>query len=52
MRYEWDKAKNRSNIAKHGIDFADAVAVFEDPLALTRPDDASRDEARYATYES
>lgn len=49
MRYEWDKAKNRSNIAKHGIDFADAVAVFEDPLALTRPDDASRGEARYAT---
>ena len=52
MRYEWDKAKNRSNIAKHGIDFADAVAVFEGPLALPRPDDASRDEARYATYES
>ena len=35
MRYEWDKAKNRANIAKHGIDFADAVAVFEDNLALT-----------------
>jgi uncharacterized DUF497 family protein len=21
--YEWDDAKNRENIAKHGIDFAD-----------------------------
>ena len=28
MRYEWDKAKNRSNRAKHGLDFADAEQVF------------------------
>jgi uncharacterized DUF497 family protein len=37
MQYEWDAAKSRANLAKHGIDFADAVAVFEDDLALTRP---------------
>jgi len=24
MEYEWDEAKNRSNFAKHGFDFADA----------------------------
>lgn len=28
MHYEWDEAKNRSNRAKHGLDFADAEQVF------------------------
>jgi uncharacterized protein len=28
MRYEWDEAKNRINVAKHGLDFADAAQVF------------------------
>jgi uncharacterized protein len=28
VRYEWDEAKNRSNRAKHGLDFADAERVF------------------------
>ena len=32
MKFEWDEAKNRSNIRKHGFDFADAWAVFEGPL--------------------
>lgn len=38
MRFEWDEAKNRSNIEKHGIDFADAVDIFNHPL-LTAWDD-------------
>jgi uncharacterized protein len=29
MEYEWDEAKRLSNVLKHGIDFADVVAVFE-----------------------
>ena len=49
MQYEWDSAKNRANLAKHGVDFADAVAVFEDDLALTRPDIESRGEPRFVT---
>ena len=49
MEYEWDAAKSRANLAKHGIDFADAVAVFEDDLALTRPDSDSRGEPRFVT---
>jgi uncharacterized DUF497 family protein len=28
MIYEWDEAKNRSNFAKHGLDFADAEEVL------------------------
>ena len=46
MLYEWDQAKNRANLAKHGVDFADAVSVFEDDLALTRPELDSRGESR------
>ena len=39
MEYEWDPAKAAANRRKHGVDFSDAVGVFEDPLALTIPDD-------------
>ena len=28
MEFEWDEAKNRSNIAKHGIGFATASSMF------------------------
>ena len=37
MHFEWDDAKNRANIRKHGIDFQDAVDIFNHPL-LTRMD--------------
>jgi hypothetical protein len=39
MNYEWDPAKAASNRQKHGVSFADAVAVFSDDLALTLADD-------------
>jgi len=29
--YEWDEAKNQANIRKHGIDFFDAVRIFDKP---------------------
>lgn len=38
MEFEWDAAKNRRNIAKHGIDFEDAIEIFAGPVA-ERPDD-------------
>ena len=28
MHFEWDEQKNQINIRKHGLDFADAPAVF------------------------
>jgi uncharacterized protein len=28
MIFEWDEAKNRSNIRKHGLDFVDAEEMF------------------------
>lgn len=35
MSYQWDKAKAAANLKKHGIDFADAVSIFADDLAVT-----------------
>ncbi|MGL5032641.1 MAG: BrnT family toxin [Microcystaceae cyanobacterium] len=48
MKYEWDKNKAASNLQKHGIEFADAVSVFSDDLAMTIPDNRF-DEDRFIT---
>jgi uncharacterized protein len=48
MRYQWDRNKALSNLSKHGIDFADAVSVFSDELAITIFDDRFEEE-RYIT---
>ncbi len=37
MRLEWDEAKNRANVRKHGFDFTEAEELFRGPL-LIRPD--------------
>jgi uncharacterized DUF497 family protein len=34
MNFIWDEAKRRSNLAKHGLDFADAHKVFNGPMVL------------------
>lgn len=49
MRYEWDPAKARLNLKKHGIDFADAVSVLEHDLALTMRDAFTQHEERWIT---
>jgi uncharacterized DUF497 family protein len=36
--YEWNAAKAKANIQKHGVSFDDSATVFLDPLALTYPD--------------
>jgi hypothetical protein len=46
--FEWDKSKAKKNLLKHGISFADAFAVFEDPNAVTLEDHGA-DEERYVT---
>lgn len=30
MQFEWDETKRLANIAKHGLDFVEAVAVLEE----------------------
>ena len=29
MEFEWDDEKNNANILKHGVDFEDAMLIFE-----------------------
>jgi uncharacterized protein len=48
MVYQWNRDKAADNLRKHGIDFADAVSVFSDDLAITTPDERF-DEERFIT---
>jgi hypothetical protein len=34
MLFEWDEDKNRANIQKHKIDFADIPAIFNGPMLV------------------
>src|SRR5436190_20884350 len=36
--FDWDRRKSESNLAKHGIDFEEAVEVFYGPVLLYRSD--------------
>jgi uncharacterized DUF497 family protein len=49
MPVEWDPRKARLNARKHGVYFADAVAVLEDERALTMRDLSSDEEERWIT---
>ena len=35
MRFEYDPAKSAANKAKHGIDFEEAQALWDDPAYVT-----------------
>ncbi|XHX80411.1 MAG: BrnT family toxin [Stenomitos frigidus ULC029] len=48
MSYQWDRDKAVANFGKHGIDFADAVSVFADDLAITVTDERFEEE-RFVT---
>lgn len=49
MRFQYDPAKAAANLKKHGVSFADAEGVLEDPLALTVQDPDSEGETRFIT---
>ena len=49
MHCEWDPAKARANLRKHGVDFADAVIALEDDLALTVADPDAKGEERFVS---
>jgi uncharacterized protein len=51
MHFEWDPAKARKNLQKHGVSFEEASSVFYDPLAVTGADpDHSEGEERLITF--
>jgi len=49
MRFQYDPAKAAANLNKHGVSFADAEGVLEDPLGLTVQDPDSEGETRFIT---
>ena len=44
MRWTWDPDKSRSNRRKHQLSFETAQFVFDDALAVSRPDPYPREE--------
>ena len=46
MQFSWDEAKRKANIAKRGLDFADASRVFESPMVLVEDDRQAYGEQR------
>jgi uncharacterized DUF497 family protein len=40
MDFEWDDAKAAANLAKHGVDFADAIGALADPNRIEDIDDS------------
>lgn len=49
MNFEWDEEKRKSNIAKHGLDFADAKYVFERATFTFEDDRFDYGEQRFIT---
>lgn len=45
--FEWDAVKERSNIAKHGLDFRTAARVFLDPFLVEFEDERGYRESRW-----
>ena len=45
--FTWDEKKRRLNLAKHGIDFHDAKAIFDGPLVTVEDRREDYGERRY-----
>jgi uncharacterized protein len=47
MDFEWDEAKNASNLKKHDLSFDAATPAFRDPWGLDEEDFSSEGEQRF-----
>jgi uncharacterized protein len=47
--FEWDEAKRRQNLRKHGIDFADAWRIFEGVTFTVEDEREAYGEQRFLT---
>ena len=51
IQFEWDPAKAKKNLRKHGIAFREAATVLRNPLSITIFDpDHSEKEDRFITF--
>ncbi len=44
LEFEWEPKKAEENLRKHGVEFVDAVIVFDDDRAITLVDEHPREE--------
>ena len=49
MKFEWDEVKRQRNIHQHGIDFADAIQIFDGYTVTTEDKRFDYGEIRYLT---
>lgn len=49
MKFEWDEAKRRTSLTRHGIDFAELAPVFEDAPLTVSDDRYDYGERRFFT---
>ena len=47
LQFEWDENKRLNNIRKHGIDFVDAVIIFENDNVIIEDDRFNYNEQRF-----
>ena len=50
VRFEWDEAKRRSNLWRHGIDFAEVVEAFASEPVTYLDDRFDYGERRFRTF--
>ncbi|MGH8193173.1 MAG: BrnT family toxin [Woeseiaceae bacterium] len=50
LRFEWDEAKRRSNLRKHGIDFAGCEELFEGCTLTIEDNRFDYGEQRFVTF--
>ncbi len=48
MNFEWDEGKNEANVAKHGVDFDEAIGMFDGPVLESIDDRRDYGETRIA----
>lgn len=49
MDIEWDENKREINLSKHGVDFEDAMSIWEN-LTVTRPSRDNSGESRFVSF--
>jgi len=49
MKFEWDEAKRRANISRHGLDFLDVIHIFDGQTVSFEDDRFEYDEQRFIT---
>ena len=47
MNFEWDENKRQKNVRKHGLDFLEALKMFECPMLVRQNTRFDYEEERY-----